>query len=59
MVKRMKVIRVDKYEFELENGQIFDHIEPLEEIPTIEEFQKIYDECLVDMNKKLEDNKNE
>ena len=32
----MKVIRVDKYEFELENGQIFKHIEPLDEIPALE-----------------------
>lgn len=58
-VKKMKVVRVDKYEFELENGQIFEHIEPLDEIPTLEEFQKVYDECCDNMNKILEESENE
>ena len=58
-VKKMKVIRVDKYEFELENGQVFEHIEPLDEAPTLEEFQKVYDECCDNMNKILEETKNE
>jgi len=58
-VKKMKVVRVDKYEFELENGQVFEHIEPLDEVPTLEEFQKVYDECCDNMNKILEETKNE
>lgn len=58
-VKKMKVVRVDKYEFELEDGQVFEHIEPLDEVPTLEEFQKIYDACCDEMNKKLEETENE
>lgn len=58
-IKKMKVIRVDKYEFELENGQVFEHIEPLDEVPTLEEFQKVYDECCDNMNKILKETKNE
>lgn len=58
-IKKMKVVRVDKYEFELENGQIFEHIEPLDEIPTLEEFQEIYNTCYDEMNKKLEETKND
>ena len=58
-VKKMKVVRVDKYEFELENGQIFEHIEPLDEVPALEEFQKVYDECCDNMNKILEETENE
>jgi hypothetical protein len=54
-IKKMKVVRVDKYEFELENGQVFEHIEPLDEVPSLEEFQKIYDACCNEMNKKLEE----
>jgi hypothetical protein len=54
-VKKMKVVRVDKYEFELENGQIFEHIEQLDEVPTLEEFQKVYDKCCDNMNKILEE----
>jgi len=58
-VKKMKVVRVDKYEFELENGQVFEHIEPLDEVPTLEEFQKVYDKCCDNMNKILEESENE
>lgn len=58
-VEKMKVVRVDKYEFELENGQVFEHIEPLDEVPTLEEFQKVYDECYDNMNKILEESENE
>ena len=55
----MKVIMVDKYKFELENGQVFEHIEPLDEVPTLEEFQKVYNECCDNMNKILEETENE
>ena len=40
----MKVVRVTKTEFELEDGRIYEHPIELEEVPTVKEFQKIYDE---------------
>jgi hypothetical protein len=42
--KKLKVVRVTKEEYELENGDIFPHIFNFEEEITIEEFQKILDE---------------
>lgn len=39
----MKVVRVTKTEFELEDGRVYEHPIELEEVPSIEEFQKIYD----------------
>jgi hypothetical protein len=44
-VKKMQVIRVDKDEFELEDGRVYEHPIPLEEVPTLEEFQKTYEKC--------------
>jgi len=38
-----KVVRVDHEEFELDDGTIFPHTFYLEDVPTIEEFQKIYE----------------
>lgn len=38
-----KVVKVTKTEFELEDGRVFPHVEPLDEVPTVEEFQAIYD----------------
>ena len=43
----MKVVRVTKTEFELEDGRVYEHPVDLDEIPTVEEFQKIYDEWAV------------
>lgn len=37
------VVRVTKTEFELDDGRIFPHPVELDDVPTIEEFQKIYD----------------
>ncbi len=37
------VIRVTKTEFELDDGRIYQHPFELDEVPTIEEFQRIYD----------------
>lgn len=54
-IKRMKVVRVNKYEFELEDGQVFEHIEPLEEVPTLEEFQRVYDSCHKEISDKLKE----
>ena len=41
--KKPMVVRVTKEEFELDDGRIFPHVVELDEVPTIEEFQKIYD----------------
>ena len=40
----MKVVRVTKTEFELEDGSIYEHPVELDEVPTIADFQAIYDE---------------
>lgn len=42
--KNMKVIRVTKTEYELENGDIYPNVFELDEDITIEEFQNILDE---------------
>lgn len=42
--KNMKVVRADKTEYELENGDIYPHVFELDEDVTIEEFQKLLDE---------------
>jgi hypothetical protein len=39
----MKVVKVTKEYFELEDGSIVQHMEPLIEVPSLEEFQEIYD----------------
>jgi len=39
----MKVVRVTQIEFELEDGRVYEHPVKLVEIPSLEEFQKIYD----------------
>ena len=48
-----KVIRVTSTEFELDDGRIFPHAIELneDEVPTIEEFQKIYDRWWEELNK--------
>ena len=38
-----KVVRITKTEFELDNGVIYPHVVELDEVPTPEEFQAIYD----------------
>ena len=45
-MKSRKIIRVTEDEFELEDGRIFSHFEKLVEVPSIEEFQEVYDEWL-------------
>jgi len=37
------VTRVTKTEFELDDGRIYQHPFELDEVPTAEEFQRIYD----------------
>lgn len=43
MEKKPMIVRVTKEEFELDDGRIYPHMIELEEAPTVEEFQKIYD----------------
>ena len=40
----MKVVRVTKTEFELEDGRVYEHPVELDEVPSLEDFQAIYDE---------------
>ncbi len=42
-MKRVKVVRVTKTEFELEDGRVYQHPVELDYVPTVEEFQAIYD----------------
>lgn len=50
----MKIIRVDKNEFETKDGQIFEHPTPLDVVPSLEEFQKIHDACSQSLNDLLQ-----
>jgi len=43
-VQTMKVVRVTKTEFELEDGRVYDHPVELEDAPSLEDFQIVYDE---------------
>lgn len=51
----MKVIKVTETEFELEDGRIYEHPIELEEVPSVEEFQKIYDEWSDKLHKMLKE----
>lgn len=42
--KNMKVVRVDKTEYELENGDVYPHVFELDEDITVDEFQRLLDE---------------
>jgi len=53
--KKFKVVRVDKTEFELDNGDIYPITFKLDYEPTVEEFQKFLDnskELLLELIKK-------
>lgn len=52
---KMKVIRVNENEYELEDGRVYEHVVTLDEVPSLEEFQKIYDEQVDKMNELLEE----
>ena len=41
-----KIVRITKTEFETEDGTIHPILFELDEIPTLEDFQKIYDEWI-------------
>ena len=42
-IQPMKVVRVTKTEFELEDGRVYDHPVELEAAPSLEDFQAVYD----------------
>jgi len=42
--KNMKVVRVDKHKYELENGDVYPNVFELDDDITVEEFQKLLDE---------------
>lgn len=52
--KRM-VVRVTSTEFELDNGRIFEMPFELEEVPDLEDFQRIYDQWSTILQEMLED----
>ena len=52
-MKKVMVVRVNEIEFELDDGRVYQHPIELKEIPTIEEFQDIYDHWKLVVNKEL------
>jgi len=55
--KDYKVVRVDKSEFELDNGDVYPHVFELDDDVSVEEFQKILDltkDSIVDHIKKID-----
>ncbi len=42
-MKRVKVVRVTETEFEFEDGRVYQHPVERDDVPTVEEFQAIYD----------------
>ncbi len=56
MEKKPMVVRVTKTEFELDDGRIFPHPVELDDVPTVEEFQKIYDKSRKLVQDLMEDN---
>jgi hypothetical protein len=53
--KKPMVIRVTKTEFELDDGRVFPHPVELDEVPSVEEFQKIYDKSRKLVKNMMED----
>lgn len=53
MEKNLMVVRVTKTEFELGDGRIFPHPVELDEVPSVEDFQKIYDKSRKLVNEML------
>ena len=50
------VVRVTNTEFELDDGRVFPHPVELDDVPTVEEFQKIYDKSRKLVQDMMEDN---
>lgn len=43
MMTKYAIVRVTRTEFELSDGRVYQHVVELDEVPTIEEFQELYD----------------
>lgn len=43
-MKKMKVVRITKEEYELDDGTVITHVSKLDEVPSLEEFQSYLDE---------------
>lgn len=56
-VVNMKIIRVNKTEFETEDGKIIPHFFELDNIPSVEEFQKMIEEAYKKLFPELDDEK--
>ena len=54
-MKRAMVTRVTKTEFELDDGRGYQHPFELDEVPTNEEFQRIYDHWRELFERELDD----
>jgi hypothetical protein len=54
-MKRMKVVRLTKTEFELEDGTIQPMMLDIDPLPTLEEFQKYLDNAAEYMGIEVED----
>ena len=52
----IKVVSVDKNGFTLEDGTYCEHPIPLDEVPTLDEFQKIYENSVNLINKEIVNN---
>lgn len=52
----MKIIEVNKYGFTFEDGTYCEHPIQLDDVPTLEEFQKIYENSVNIINKEIEKN---
>lgn len=42
-MRRTMIVKVTKTEFETADGRVIPHPVPLDDVPTVEEFQAIYD----------------
>lgn len=58
-IKAMKIVRVDRYEFETSDGQVFEHPIPFDEDPSLEEFQQIHNSCNQSLSELLSGDDNE
>ncbi len=54
-MKRMKVVRVTKVEFELDDGTIQPMVLKLDYVPTVEEFQALLDKNAEMLGLEMED----
>ena len=52
-MRKARVVRVTESEFELEDGRIYPHLVILDDVPTVEEFQSIYDHWFAVFNQEF------